>query len=275
MHYRGLMTTSTTATLRVPGARLHYRVRGRGPVLLIIMGGSGDAEAANGLTGHLSEHYRVMTYDRRGLSRSTIGDPGAPMSIQRHSDDAHRLLAEVTDEPAFVLGTSLGALIGLDLVGGHPEQVRLLVAHEAPIPALLPDAQRADAERVQRIIESGTRGPEWAELMRTISVDHSDLEPGVEIPAPTAQTMANAAFFREHDAPAAHRYHLMIDTLTAAASRIIAAGGEKSRDAFPHLSTRALADRLGIEFAEFPGDHAAFATRPKAFAARLAEILGR
>jgi hypothetical protein len=166
-------------------------------------------------------------------------------------------------------------LIGLDLVGGHPEQVRLLVAHEAPIPALLPDVQRVEAERIQRVIESGARGPEWTEVMRKIAVDHSDLEPGVEIPAPTAQTMANAAFFREHDAPAAHRYRLMTDTLRAFASRIIAAGGEKSRDAFPYLSTRALADQLGIEFAEFPGDHAAFATRPKAFAAKLAGILGR
>ena len=87
----------------------------------------------------------------------------------------------------------IGQEVALDLVASHPGQVRLLVAHEAPVPALLPDAQRAEAERIQRFLESGARGPEWTEVMRKIAVDHSDLEPGVEIPAPTAQTLRQSA----------------------------------------------------------------------------------
>ncbi len=259
--------------VKVPGATLHYQVQGEGPVLLIVMGGGGDADAAAGITDHLSARYTVLTYDRRGLSRSTIDDPGEPMSIEQHRDDAHRVLAAVTAEPAFVLGFSLGSLITLDLVATHPEQVRLLVAHEPPVPSLLPESERAEVQRFQRMLEGGMRGPEWTEAMRVVAVDHTDLEEGVTLPQPGPHHLANAAFFRENDAPAAHRYRLDLDALKAVSDRIVAAGGEKSRAAFPHRSTRVLADRLGIEFVEFPGDHAGFATRPRAFAERLAEVL--
>jgi pimeloyl-ACP methyl ester carboxylesterase len=269
----GGMTQTKTATLRVPGAHVHYQVRGSGPVLLIVMGGSGDADAADGLARHLGDRYSVVTYDRRGLSRSTLDDPEEHPRIQTHSDDVHRLLAQVTAEPAFVLGTSLGALIALDLASRHPEQVRLLIAHEAPVRQLLPPTQRADAERVQRAIERGPRGPEWAEVMRKIAVNHADREPGVEIPTPTPQAIANSEFFRQRDAPAAHQYELDVYRLRAAATQIVAAGGEKSKHAFPYRSMRALAELLEIKFVEFPGDHAGFATRPEAFAAKLAAIL--
>jgi pimeloyl-ACP methyl ester carboxylesterase len=179
----------------------------------------------------------------------------------------------VTSDPAFVLGFSLGSLIALDLVARHPAQVRTLVAHEPPLPSLLPEAERAEARRFQRMLESGPGGPEWTELMRVIAVDHTDVEDDVTMPAPGPRQLANATFFREHDAPAAHRYRPDLAALKAVSDRIIAAGGEKSREAFPCRSTRALADRLGTAFVEFPGDHAGFATRPRAFAGRLTEVL--
>jgi hypothetical protein len=85
--------------------------------------------------------------------------------------------------------------------------------------------------------------------------------------------IANSDFFRRRDAPAAHRYELDVDTLRAASASIVAAGGERSRDGFPYRAARALATLLDVDLEEFPGDHAGFATRPQAFAAKLAAIL--
>src|SRR4051812_5598602 len=118
--------------LDVPGARLHYKVCGEGPLLLMLPGGDGDADAADAIAGRLLDAFTVVTYDRRGLSRSPVDEPTRSPGVSTHSDDAHRLLAELTDEPALVFGVSIGALIGLDLVARHPEQVRLLIAHEPP-----------------------------------------------------------------------------------------------------------------------------------------------
>jgi len=259
--------------VRVPGATIHYQVRGAGPVLLIVMGGGGDADAGRGIAEPLSDRFTVVTYDRRGLSRSTLDDPDERPTIRTHSDAAPRLLAEITDEPARVFGTSLGALIALDLVARHPEQVSVLVAHEPPLPQLLSGAERAEAARLGAAIESGTRGPEWEAVMRSIAVDHGDREPDVDIPTPSAQAIANSEFFRLRDARAAHRHVTDLDALRDATTLIVPAAGERSGHAFPHRAALALAERLGTEPAILPGDHAGFATRPRAFAAALATLL--
>jgi pimeloyl-ACP methyl ester carboxylesterase len=47
--------------------------------------------------------------------------------------------------PAQVFGSSGGAVTGLALVAGHPEQIVTLIAHEPPLALLLPDAEEARA----------------------------------------------------------------------------------------------------------------------------------
>lgn len=137
------MTTAVRNTLTVPGATLHYELRGAGPLLLIAQSGEGDADRTEALVGHLADRYTVATYDRRGLSRSTRRDATAPVTPQTHAEDLHHLLAALTDRPALLLGCSLGALYGLHLVAAHPGQVHTLVAHEPATPGLLPSADRA------------------------------------------------------------------------------------------------------------------------------------
>jgi len=128
-----------TDTLAVPGATLYYEVRGAGPTLLLICGGVYDAAGYAGLAERLADEYTVVTYDRRGNSRSPLSGPPAAQRIDEHADDARRILDAVGAEPALVFGNSSGASIGLDLVARHPELVRVLVAHEPPVFDLLDD----------------------------------------------------------------------------------------------------------------------------------------
>ena len=103
------MDRSHTDTLKVPGATLHYEVRGTGPVLLLIPGGPADSSVFAPIRSVLSERYTVVTYDPRGLSRSTLDDEPQDISVQTFADDAHELLAAINTEPAYVLGSSGGA----------------------------------------------------------------------------------------------------------------------------------------------------------------------
>jgi pimeloyl-ACP methyl ester carboxylesterase len=68
------MSLTTTQALEVPGAHLHYEVRGSGPVLLLIPGGAMDGGLFAGMVEPLTADYTVVTYDPRGLSRSTFDD---------------------------------------------------------------------------------------------------------------------------------------------------------------------------------------------------------
>jgi pimeloyl-ACP methyl ester carboxylesterase len=267
----------TADSLRVPGANLYYKIEGSGPLLLLLQGGDGDADATDAIVGHLADRYAVLTYDRRGLSRSTIDDPTAPLELSTHTEDASRLLSSLTEAPVRVFGASIGALLGLDLITRHPEQVLLLLAHEPPATELLADPEREAAVRGQEEVEDLYRregiGVAMRRFVALAGVDPNDREPDVDIAPPKPERVANLAFFLTHDAPAVRRYRLNLPALREHASRIVTAAGRSPGGGFVYECAEALAHALGKPLIEFPGGHAGFVLRPREFATRLLEVL--
>ncbi|GAA2323164.1 alpha/beta hydrolase [Nonomuraea roseoviolacea subsp. roseoviolacea] len=146
------MTSPTIGSLRVDGATLRYEVRGSGPLLLLIPGGTGGAAAFDGVADDLAADYTVVSYDPRGMSGSPLDDPEAPQRVERHADDALRLLELLSpDAPARVAACSSGAIVALHLLTTRTERIARVVAHEPPIVEVLPDAaeHRAMLARVQ------------------------------------------------------------------------------------------------------------------------------
>ena len=111
--------TITTHTLHVPGARLHYEVRGAGPVVLVIGSPMASAEFAP-LADALATDHTVVTYDPRGIAASSIDDPEQDSTPELRADDVAALLDAVGAESADVFGSSGGAVTGLALVAKHP-----------------------------------------------------------------------------------------------------------------------------------------------------------
>ncbi|WP_322750758.1 MULTISPECIES: alpha/beta hydrolase [unclassified Frankia] len=263
--------------LAVPGATLYFKVRGDGPVLLMLPGGDGDADATDALAERLAGRYTVVGYDRRGLTRSPLHDQNTAVDVATHSDDAARVLAAVTDSPALVFGVSLGALVGLDLICRHPQRVRLLVAHEPPATELLPERDREQAasgqEEIERLYRSEGMAAAMRQFLALAGVDITDREADVAPPQPKPERIANLTFFLTHDAPAVRRYRLDWPGLHAAADRIVPAAGATSTTGFAHRCAHALAAELGQPLVKFPGGHSGFILRPAGFAARLHEVL--
>ncbi|NEB79479.1 alpha/beta fold hydrolase, partial [Streptomyces sp. SID14478] len=111
----------TSHTLRVPGAALHYELRGEGPPLLLLPGAGGDAAVLDPVADALTDTFTVLTHDPRGYSRSTLDGPHTEQQVAVHADDALRLLDAVAPgEPAYVAGASSGAIVTLDLLARHP-----------------------------------------------------------------------------------------------------------------------------------------------------------
>src|SRR6516165_1107313 len=129
------------SNLNVPSAQLYYEVSGSGPLLLLIPGASGTAESFRPLASHLISQYQVVTYDRRGFSRSSLDGPqNYDHRLATDADDVRRLIEHLTDQPATVFGSSSGAIVALEVVSRSPEPVQTVVAHEPPVVKILPDA---------------------------------------------------------------------------------------------------------------------------------------
>src|SRR5690606_20180253 len=140
-------TTAETRTLDVPGATLTYDVRGPLPTAdgtppLVLIGQPMDAVGFTTLASFFTDRT-VVTYDPRGLGRSTRGDGSLVQTPEQQADDVHRLVAELGAGPVDLLGSSGGAVTALCLPAPFPDDVRTVVAHEPPALPLLPDADRA------------------------------------------------------------------------------------------------------------------------------------
>jgi pimeloyl-ACP methyl ester carboxylesterase len=269
------------AYLEVPGARLYYRCVGTGPLLVIGQGGAGDADSANGLAAALARDFTVVSYDRRGLSRST--DDAllqARPSLEIHVDDLARLVDALAPEaPVDYLGVSIGAVIGVALAARAPTRFRHLIAHEPPIAQVLPPERQAELTGVQQELEATARkeGPRAAmrAFSRALGVNPLDREEGVEIGAPGDLTHLgkNLAVFLTHDAPAVRTHVFDLAALAAAADRLILAVGASSAAALHAEPAFALARTFGRTVVTFPGGHAAFASHPRGWAAKLRALL--
>jgi pimeloyl-ACP methyl ester carboxylesterase len=238
----------------------------------MIAGGGGASAGFNGIANLLADTYTCVLYDRRGTLRSPLDNPDEDVSLEMHSDDAHRLLAELSSEPAYVFGSSGGALIGLDLVARHPHQVRTLVAHEPPAEYLLPAAQQLQGDFLGIYHREG--GLAALKLLAPQSgISYQDREPGVDLAVTQEESAANADALFKYTFPAVRRYRLDFAALLAAPTRIVLAGGSVGREYIGYRAATAVAQRLATTVVEFPNHHVGYMTHPRAFAERLRAVL--
>ena len=94
------------------------------------------------LSGYFADRT-ILTYDPRGSERSILADPATPPTPDEHADDLHRIIQEVGGGPVDLFASSGGAVNALALVAKYPDDVRTLVAHEPPLPTVLPDREAA------------------------------------------------------------------------------------------------------------------------------------
>ena len=275
------MDAPIISTLEVPCARLYYEVRGAGPVVLLIAGGSGDSGHFERVANEIADRYTVVTYDRRGFSRSTLGGlPDDRPRLEADSDDAQRLLDRLADGPAFVFGSSSGAIVALDLIARHPERIRILVAHEPPLVRLLPDAKQ-QLEFLDEVYDTyRSSGVDLAMRKFSTGVGLGDLaQPpeGIELPPHVAEMLSrihgNQAFWLEHELRQYTRVVPDISALRSASTRLVLAGGLESQDYFPYRPNTIMAVRLDSKVVDFPGGHVGYVTHPIEFAARLTDVL--
>lgn len=275
-----MTTTIATHALEVPGATIHFDLRGSGPLLALIgapMGGGHFSAFAD----LMAADHTVLTYDPRGTERSTVTDRTRATPPEVLADDVHRVLTFVTDEPATILGSSGGAVTGLALVTAHPDRVSTLVAHEPPLLTLLDNADEelatvesiyqtylrsgGDAAMRHFLLAIGVLGDEGARQFA------ASPEPKA-VPAPAVPVTDND-FFYANQIRATTSYRPDLAAVQAAPTRIVVGVGATSTGQTAHRGGVALAQALGVPATVFPGDHGGFMGAAAEFADRLREVL--
>ncbi|MGW1743916.1 alpha/beta fold hydrolase [Nocardia sp. NPDC001965] len=129
-----------SVTVELDCMQLYAEERGTGPDLVMVTGAGGDAGMFDAVADHLAATHRVITFDRRGNSRSTCSHPG-PWTVEQQAGDLAAVCAAMHAEHSILFGTSSGAVIALAATElGYVQPARLLL-HEPAFILLLPEGQ--------------------------------------------------------------------------------------------------------------------------------------
>ena len=285
--------TAQTRTLETPDVDLVYEVRppvrDAGHPLLLMAGHPMDARGFDTLASYFSDRT-VVSYDPRGLGRSTRKDGREERTPEMHAADLHALVAELGSGPVDVFASSGGAVNALALVAAHPDDVGTLVAHEPPLLTSLPDADQAlAAERaVQAAYHERGFGPGMAAFIALTSWTGEFTADYLSRPTPDPAQfgMPTEDDGRRDDAllsgtgNAITSYRPDVEALRSASTRVVVAVGVESREVLTGRVAPLLAEALSRPVTEFPSHHGGFlggehgySGQPEAFAARLHEVL--
>ena len=110
----------------INGIRMHYEIAGQGDPVLLISGLSAPAANWALQVKALVAHFRVITFDNRGVGETDL--PADPVyTTPQMADDAAALLRDLKITRAHVVGASMGGTIAQELALRHPRLVRSLV----------------------------------------------------------------------------------------------------------------------------------------------------
>ncbi|MEV5827745.1 alpha/beta hydrolase [Spirillospora sp. NPDC052242] len=283
-----------TQTLQTPEADIVYDVRGPLPPAggrppLVLIGQPMDAAGFATLASHFPERT-VVTYDPRGMGRSTRKDGRDDHVPELQAADVHAIIEALGAGPVEMFASSGGAVTALALVTAHPGDVTTLVAHEPPLLSVVPDAEAA--ERAQTGIRDAYQAKGWGTGMAAFIAMTSWRGEFTEdyfaqpVPDPAVFGMPGEDDGSRDDPLLSGRswavsgYRPDVAALTAAPTRIVIAVGEESEGTFTGRAAVAMAELLGQRATVFPSHHGGFlggefgqTGKPEEFARKLHEVL--
>jgi pimeloyl-ACP methyl ester carboxylesterase len=283
-----------THTLDTAGAAIVYDVEGPLPTAdgrapLFMIGQPMDAGGFRTLASYFPDRT-VITYDPRGLGRSTRSDGRVDSVPTVQADDVHAVIRALGAGPVEMFASSGGAVTALALVAAHPTDVTVLVAHEPPLVPVLPDAEAAERAVAQFRDAYAAKG--WGAGMAAFMTMTSwrgeftedyfaRAEPDpAKFGMPTTDDGSRDDPLLSDRSSAVTSYRPDVEALAAAPTRVVIAVGEESADTFTGRASVATAELLGQQATAFPSHHGGFvggesgyAGQPEAFARKLRDVL--
>ena len=152
-----------TTYVPLKDGNIFYQSFGTGEPLILIPGFASGAWSWFRLLKDLSEDFRVITFDPRGIGKSKNNSTNLPLKI--FVEDVSAILDDLKIEKANVLGTSFGGFVAQEFALKFPERLNKLIlacttaggkAHVAPSAEILqsfaPNPNMTIGERIRKFI---------------------------------------------------------------------------------------------------------------------------
>ncbi|MGX9431687.1 MULTISPECIES: alpha/beta fold hydrolase [Bradyrhizobium] len=116
---------ATTNVVNVDGARVAYRLHGRGPAVVLVSGTAALDMHWGPVIGELARHRTVISLDYSGSGDTT--DDGGALSLQKLAHQVREVAGAAGVERFDLIGHSLGAAIAIQLAASSADRVRSLI----------------------------------------------------------------------------------------------------------------------------------------------------
>jgi pimeloyl-ACP methyl ester carboxylesterase len=110
---------------QVNDLNVYYEIHGEGEPLVLLHGAYMTVDAMSPFLEPLAQYRRVVALELQGHGRT--GDADRPITYEGMADDTAALMEDLGIERADVVGFSMGAGVGLQLVIRQPTRVRRVV----------------------------------------------------------------------------------------------------------------------------------------------------
>jgi pimeloyl-ACP methyl ester carboxylesterase len=279
----GMTDDARTFTVGEGDDLITYDVRGdlSSATPLFMFASPMDASGFGSLASHFPDRP-VVTYDPRGAGRNP--EATSDVTPEQHAEDLHRVIEALGVGPVDAFGSSGGGVNLLALCAAHPEDVRVAVAHEPATFVGLPDSDviLAAIDDIKATYAKRGNGPAMAKfiqlVMRTEELPRDYLDQPAPDPAMFGQPSADDGS-RDNplirNMPACTAYEVDVDALATLGDRVVIAVGTESADGAAARGGRETARRLGLDVADFPGEHGNFFDSSYGEATGVAEAAAR
>src|SRR5690242_1837860 len=163
--------------IRVDDIQLAYTDTGLGQPVVLLHGYPFNRSLWTEQVGALSNSYRVITPDLRGLGESD-SRPGAA-TMNRMAQDVAELLDHLEVSRAVVGGLSMGGYVALAFYKQFPSRVRALILADTRAQADTEEAKQTRAQQAEKAISEGMAGIADAMLPKLLTPETVSKHPEV------------------------------------------------------------------------------------------------
>ncbi|KAK4442387.1 Alpha/Beta hydrolase protein [Podospora aff. communis PSN243] len=264
-----LVLELTERVVHNEGCDLHCWFQGKGPLITFVPGGNGHGRQFYPIMAALSDRFTCVTFDRRQMSASKVAVP-KKLSPPQQARDIRAVIQAMGFVKSIVFGSSSGGIFSLQFAHDFPDMVDRLIAHEAPLIMLLPDASDIVEWFLHLMDLYETQGldPAAAEFSSRLLGYEDEGVPPVATHGPE-----NRLNFWDNEFPILLGYTPNLWRMRENRTSIGVMRGVRCKDAFFARSAEEQAKVLGCPMFLVPGHHQGFEAETEEFLPHFLSML--